>query len=153
MDRLHKRLRQIAHYEGPLDDTGILLPSQPDPSQPVDNGPNLHSFEPFKHRKFKCKSTGKGPIGPTNLEAMVSCNEYQYNTRPTWHQPKRNNLTPSERRALKELQSNEKIVIKPADKGSGVVIMDRIDYLREGYTQLSDIRFYTKLPSCPTEQY
>ena len=111
MDRLHKRLHQIAHYEGSMDDTGILIPSQPDPLPPADNGLNLHSPEPFKHKKFRCKSTGRGPIGPTNLEAMIACNEYQYNNRPAWRSNKRNNLTPSERLALKELRTNDNIII------------------------------------------
>ena len=84
---------------------------------------------------------------------MVACNEYQYNNRPAWQPNKRNNLTPSERMALKELKNNENIIIKPADKGSAVVIMDRMDYLKEGYQQLSNPRFYTKLASCPTETY
>uniref|UniRef100_A0A8D3BX45 Uncharacterized protein n=1 Tax=Scophthalmus maximus TaxID=52904 RepID=A0A8D3BX45_SCOMX len=40
---------------------------------------------------------------------------------------------------------NKHIVIKPADKGSSVVIMDRTQYLEEGYRQLLDTKYYTKL--------
>lgn len=36
-------------------------------------------------------------------------------------------------------------MVKPADKGSAVVIMDRKDYLWEGYRQLEDVNYYTKL--------
>ena len=41
-------------------------------------------------------------------------------------------------------------MIKKADKGSAVVVMNTIDYLREGYRQLSDANFYTPLNNDPT---
>jgi hypothetical protein len=43
--------------------------------------------------------------------------------------PTHNNLTPEEKGALQELKEREDIVIKPADKGSAVVVMDKVDYL------------------------
>lgn len=55
------------------------------------------------------------------------------------------NLTPEENIALKELIDNRNIIIKPADKGSMVVIMDLEQYLWEGYRQLNDNNYYTKL--------
>ena len=51
-----------------------------------------------------------------------------------------------------ELRKNPEIVIKKADKGSAVVIMNTTDYLREGYRQLSDGNFYVKIGEDPTEQ-
>ena len=50
------------------------------------------------------------------------------------------NLTPVERTALQNLRSNEDIIIKPADKGSAVVVMDKSAYIREAERQLSDDR-------------
>jgi hypothetical protein len=41
------------------------------------------------------------------------------------------NLTPVEGTALQILRSNEDIIIKPADKGSAVVDMDKSAYIRE----------------------
>jgi hypothetical protein len=41
------------------------------------------------------------------------------------------------------------IIIKPADKGSAVVVMDKTTYLQEAERQLSDCRFYEKLDSDP----
>lgn len=38
------------------------------------------------------------------------------------------------------------IVIKPSDKNLGLTIVNMSWYRREGYTQLSDKRFYTRLP-------
>jgi hypothetical protein len=47
-----------------------------------------------------------------------------------------------ERLALAELKRANHIVIKPADKGSAVVIQNREDYITEGLRQLSDPSFY-----------
>ena len=33
------------------------------------------------------------------------------------------------------------------------MILDRLDYLKEGYRQLSDANFYRKLENNPTENY
>ena len=41
-------------------------------------------------------------------------------------------------------------MIKPADKGSAVVVMDKEDYIKEGLRQLSNHKFYKKLDSDPT---
>lgn len=55
------------------------------------------------------------------------------------------NLSAEEIKALGELSRRQDIVIKPADKGSAVVIMDRPDYVQEGLRQLGDVIFYSKL--------
>ena len=59
-----------------------------------------------------------------------------------WTKP---NLSRFERRALEQLSNNRGVVLKPADKGSAVVIMDRTDYLFEGLRQLNDPHYYKKL--------
>ena len=43
-------------------------------------------------------------------------------------------------------------MLKKADKGSAVVVMNTTDYLREGYRQLNDPKFYTKLDHDPTQR-
>lgn len=55
------------------------------------------------------------------------------------------NLTKQEKIALKNLKSDPQIIIKPADKGSATVIMDKQDYLTEGYRQLSNTMHYRKI--------
>ncbi len=55
------------------------------------------------------------------------------------------NLTSSERAAIRTLQDNKDIVIKPADKGSAVVILDQHNYLHEGYRQLNNTSYYQRL--------
>jgi hypothetical protein len=51
------------------------------------------------------------------------------------------------------LANNTDIIIKPADKGNATVVQNRIDYLREGYRQLSDEEAYKALNKDPTELY
>lgn len=57
----------------------------------------------------------------------------------------KSNLTPEENAALEELMEDKNLVIKPADKGSMVVVMDLEQYLWEGKRQLADKTYYTKL--------
>jgi len=57
----------------------------------------------------------------------------------------RYNLSNDEFSALNKLKNNSDIVIKPADKGGSLVVMDRINYLLEAYRQLNDQNYYKKL--------
>ncbi|XP_033729648.1 uncharacterized protein LOC117318802 [Pecten maximus] len=57
----------------------------------------------------------------------------------------RDNLGMGERKALQALKRNTDIVIKPADKGSAVVVMNREDYIQEANRQLSNETFYRKV--------
>ena len=45
---------------------------------------------------------------------------------------------------MEELQNNNSIVIKKADKGSNIIIMDREVYVREAMRQLTDKKFYKR---------
>ena len=63
LNKMHKRLRQIAFFEAPGSDTDLATL----PNQTFVDTPNLYSTDPFKHRKFKNPAKGRGPIGPTNL--------------------------------------------------------------------------------------
>ena len=56
------------------------------------------------------------------------------------------NLTRRERQSQRA-----DIVIKPADKGSGTVVMNRQNYLDECYRQLNDPSFYKRVNEDPTE--
>lgn len=55
------------------------------------------------------------------------------------------NISFEESQALKELKNARHIVIKPADKGSAVVIMGRDQYILEVERQLNDSTYYKKL--------
>ena len=59
--------------------------------------------------------------------------------------PQSYNLTKEKWQALKYLKEGRSIIIKPADKGSCVVVWDREDYLAEGYKQLNDESIYVDI--------
>ena len=51
------------------------------------------------------------------------------------------------------LRNDNTIIIKKADKGSTVVLMNRDDYIAEVERQLNDTKFYKKLDENPQEQF
>lgn len=59
--------------------------------------------------------------------------------------PDQSNLSPQEEQAILQLLNNKSIIIKPADKGSATVIMDRTDYVHEALRQLSNSTYYKPL--------
>ena len=61
------------------------------------------------------------------------------------HNRPRDNLSPVERQAFSYLRRQEDIIIKPADKGSAVVVLSKEDYINEAERQLSNTMFYCKL--------
>ncbi|XP_041420516.1 uncharacterized protein LOC108704894 [Xenopus laevis] len=65
----------------------------------------------------------------------------------------RGNLTKEERIALKSLQKNTDIIVKPADKGGAVVVMDYDYYRSEILSQLSDVKCYRRLNFDPTSTF
>ncbi|XP_064479666.1 uncharacterized protein LOC135392983 [Ornithodoros turicata] len=62
------------------------------------------------------------------------------------------NLSPAEHRSLSDLQRRGDLVIKKADKGGAIVVMNKTDYINEGIRQLSCTTFYKVLEADPTEQ-
>ena len=82
------------------------------------------------HNPFRVKSNWTPHPGrDASLDAFSNTIEEQIvNSRPT---KIRDNLTKRERRALKRLIRREDIIIKPADKGSGTVVMDMDWYENE----------------------
>ena len=65
----------------------------------------------------------------------------------------RDNLSPLERQALKNLRRRRDIVIKPADKGSAVVVLRKEDYIKEAERQLRNEDHYRKLENDPIALY
>ena len=64
----------------------------------------------------------------------------------------KDNLTAGERSALKALMAREDVVIKPADKGSGVVVLGKADYLLEAERQLGNGSHYRLLDGDPLDE-
>ena len=59
-------------------------------------------------------------------------------------------LSSDQRNALHDLKSKNNIVIKPADKGGSIVIMNKDKYIKETCTQHHDGRFLKKIDNDPT---
>jgi hypothetical protein len=94
------------------------------------------------------------PVGPLALEAFILSNEHDYNNRPMFSQKGQRNLTPGDFKAIDELKKLEdQIVIKPSDKGTNVVIMQRDDYEKEARRQLNNPSFYLHTEEDLTEKH
>ena len=83
---------------------------------------------------------------------MIICNE-RHLTKLIPKDPFSHNLTKNKKQALTELKSNGKITIKPADKGSAVIIMNTTDYIAEATRQLSDPKFYKQVGTDLTDTH
>ena len=55
---------------------------------------------------------------------------------------KKKNLTKEEYKAIRSLNKNKDIIIKPADKGSAIVILNKQSCINEGQRQLHNTHFY-----------
>lgn len=81
---------------------------------------------------------------PEEINRLVVRDKKDFKTHFKFHTEKLN-LTTEEVKALRELQRDKDIVIKPADKGSTVVIQGRDQYILEANRQLSNPTYYKKL--------
>ena len=103
----------------------------------------VSEFEDTLIRKFRNKSNWSPKKQNAQVETYIRTviTEFQ---KLKLRNPPKTNLTPEEKQRLNLLQNNQHIVVKPADKGSAIVIMNRTDYITEATRQLSDTKFYTK---------
>ena len=99
----------------------------------------------FVRQKFIPKSTwapNDKDMPEEVLQTIEKINTDLSNLKVPYHQ---NNLSGNEFQSLKNIRQNPHIIIKPADKGSATVIMDKENYINEGYRQLNDERYYKKI--------
>ena len=59
-----------------------------------------------------------------------------------YRQPRKKNLSKEGYKSIKSLRSNPDIIIKPADKGSAIVILDKQYYINEGEGKLHNNQYY-----------
>ena len=104
------------------------------------------------NNEFRVKTSSWTPPSthPNVLTFIDAVNKDIENTKPG-KQPK-DNISNSERIALRNLKMRKDIVITKADKGGAVVIWDTTDYLKEAYSQLDDKKTYSKLDEDPTDR-
>ena len=63
------------------------------------------------------------------------------------------NLFHNEKLAIKRLRCNKTIIIKAADKGRAIVVMNNEDYIKEAERQLHDEQYYAKLTQDPSNAF
>ena len=68
--------------------------------------------------------------------------DYQYANKHT-----KNHLSTKQRRAMKELSTNTNIVVKEADKGGAITIVNASDHITDGTLLLDDAKTYQATPS------
>ena len=103
------------------------------------------------HNPFHTYSSWNPP-DPENLSLQKYLTDvYTDLSNLQYHRPNTENLSETEKLALKELDSNPDIVIKPADKGGKIVILDRDAYINEAIRQLSNSKFYIELSYNPIQ--
>jgi len=81
---------------------------------------------------------------PKEISKLIVADRYAYK-HLHWGLKEADNLPRVERAALRELQKNKNIVIKPADKGNAAVILDRDQYVWEAQRQLAVSEHYRPL--------
>ncbi len=79
--------------------------------------------------------------------AVIGKKDNQAQTHEQW-----NNLSTKHQQAIRRLRLDKSLTIKPADKGSCIVVMDTKDYLSEGLKELADKSTYMELESDPTAE-
>ena len=147
LDKFHVSLRRTQFFSKQVSSNNTLDQS----SMSLPDTPLGTEDDAFDHYRFRNPSTWC-PKGPINLESMIMFNE-SYLSEYTPMAPGYQNLSLDEKQALAALKSNTDIVIKPADKGSAVVIQNRNDYITEGLRQLKDTNFYIETPNDLTEKH
>ena len=114
----HRRLKLLSHFEG---------------RQTKDPPP------------FNPKSTWEPNPSSLPKELLTLFLRDHSTLRAAQPKPVESNLSDMERQALEELQQNTSIIIKPADKGSAIVILDREQYVKEALRQLQNTEYYQPL--------
>jgi len=103
----------------------------------------------LKNRYNKLPFTGKSnwspPDGQIDAEVHTCISNFTKELDAIKVQSEKSNITPEEMLCLDKLRKNKDIVIKKADKGSAIVVLDKEDYLFEGYRQLGNKQHYTVL--------
>ncbi|KAJ7324802.1 hypothetical protein JRQ81_017822 [Phrynocephalus forsythii] len=116
---------------------------------------NMRITTPPALQYNKKNSTWTPPEGHNKeLDLYIECFHHWARTEIINKEPHLTyNLTNTEWDAMHSLRSNPNIVIKEADKGGVVVIMDKSSYTQEAQRQLSNTKFYQPLTTDPTTKY
>ena len=154
LDRFHLRLKRYVHFLKSKKPSTIghhLDDSELDSSISLLVTHDRNNDELVRHQKFKNLSDWVPPLY-VPLKYFASSNDMDL-CKCSVPRTKHNNLSLGERSALKELAYNPNILIKPADKGGAVVVLDREYFIFEGLRQLSDCKFYLEVDTDLTSRH
>jgi hypothetical protein len=76
----------------------------------------------------------------------------QQDTLKTHRASEQSNLTQDEYKAITTLRKNTEIIIKPADKGGSVVILNKADYIAKANRQLGNTTIYKSITTDQTNK-
>ena len=136
-------------------DSGNSQPSQPTNG---DMQPHMQShMDPLVKKidkKFKPESNWSPSVGTNpHLETYIQCIKMDVD-KTDFHKKKiKSNLSHKEWISFEKIKRKRDIVIKKADKGSAVVIMNRADYVKEAMSQLQDSKYYREVDHDETEKH
>jgi len=110
----------------------------------------------FSKKKFQNKSTWQPPAAKITHETNKTIFKLNCETTKLLQSlpgtndgslilPGKKNIDREETIALNSLKNNRDIVIKSADKGSNIVVMDKDAYINEANRQLQNVKYYKKL--------
>ncbi|CAJ0921194.1 unnamed protein product [Ranitomeya imitator] len=141
LHRFFRRLRLLVHFDS----------SEMSPVTTSDTPRSLISSQSLGLRN---KSTYRPPKSSHAVEAFIGIIEQSFSRLrqdiETHKLHTSTNLSTPDFQALQTLRTDNEIVIKPADKGGAIVIMNKSDYTQEIHRQLSDNTVYRLLPTDPT---
>ncbi|CAJ0966902.1 unnamed protein product [Ranitomeya imitator] len=144
LQRFFRSLRLKVYFADPQNNTVDILRAPAAPQLLSAESLGLHT-----------KSQFRPPRGSHAVETFIQFIQNSFHTlrgeveMGHLHYPP--NLTLRERQSLQSLKSDSSLVIKPANKGGAIVIMDKSDYLKEIMRQLDNTTIYRKLDSNPTQ--
>lgn len=109
-----------------------------------DVGGDFSQKPAFRKKSSWCPSRNRDLILETYVD-MLERKIFSHDLRVPCHR----NISRAEQEALETLRGSDDIVIKQADKGSAVVVMDREKYIDEAMRQLNDRDVYIPLQKDP----
>uniref|UniRef100_A0A803JGG0 Uncharacterized protein n=1 Tax=Xenopus tropicalis TaxID=8364 RepID=A0A803JGG0_XENTR len=102
--------------------------------------------------QFKTRSTFEPPNTPATIKSfgkVLSLEAKSASGMTKTH----SNLSPTKRQAIRSLKDDNNLVIRPADKGKDIVLLDYSYYKEEILGQLADTHTYRLLPGDPTNKF
>ncbi len=137
LERLFRRMRLTLFWAEDQPQNISVLGTQ-------NTNPQNHIvIPPYHNRDFIDKSTFDPVHLNQGLESFQKAVKHRISSQPI-RAPMTKNVTVEEVQALKELSSNQDIVIKKADKGSCICIQNKTTYIQECMSQLNNTQVYRK---------